>query len=62
MGLTLWLYTDCTMFQAMFCVEIPLHRPYIGLIRTYTYYVAGTSNESDPEMAIERWSSEVYKT
>ena len=33
--------------MAIFCGDIPLHRPYIGLI-----YVVGTSNKSVPEMAI----------
>ena len=34
-----WRY--CTIFQAIFCWDVPLHKPYIGFI-----YMVGTSNQS----------------
>ena len=40
--------------MAIFCGDILLHSPYIGLI-----YGIGTSNQSDPEMAIDISNLEV---
>jgi hypothetical protein len=36
-------------YKAIFCGDIPLHRPY----KNRAYFLVATSNESDPEMAIE---------